>query len=176
MKAFLLSFVCLLGTTLVLSAQPKEAQPQAPVADRALLPDSIEVKVIGTLSTGEVAIGGETTGVTIESSGFKWEVDFSQTPELQELAQKLSGAKVQLEGKLVRRAGTEIPNRTIVIATSLQTVTKPKLLLNKRGVRPNGVIRSNPVIKAKKSPTLPVLKQGLDNQTAPPPSNSPFGN
>ena len=43
--------------------------------------DSIDVVVRGTLRTGIMAIGGESTGTTVTARGATWELDLRGTPE-----------------------------------------------------------------------------------------------
>jgi hypothetical protein len=82
--------------------------------------DSINVMVVGTLRTGIVAIGGETTGTTITAKGVTWELDLGKNAEFRKSAEKLNGKKVVMEGSLERRRGVEIKERWIVTVTGLQ--------------------------------------------------------
>ncbi len=84
--------------------------------------DSITVNVVGTLQTGVVAIGAETTGTTITAKGITWELDFGNKARLKRLAETLDGKKVVLEGRLERRKGVEIPHRWIVTVSSLNAL------------------------------------------------------
>ena len=88
--------------------------------DSALTDESITVTVVGTLRTGIVAIGGETTGTTITAKGIKWELDFGKYAELRTAAEKLDGKRVTLTGTLERRAGVELKERWIVTVTTLK--------------------------------------------------------
>jgi hypothetical protein len=89
-------------------------------ADPAPTDESIIVTVVGTLRTGLVAIGGETTGTTITAKGVKWELDFGKNAELRAAAEKLDGKQVTVTGTLERRAGVEIKERWIVTVTSMK--------------------------------------------------------
>jgi hypothetical protein len=89
-------------------------------ADSALAEESITVTVVGTLRTGIVAIGGETTGTTITAKGIKFELDFGKKAELRAAAEKLDGKLVTVSGTLERRAGVEIKERWIVTVTSMK--------------------------------------------------------
>jgi hypothetical protein len=89
-------------------------------ADKPDLEDSINVAVIGTLRTGVVAIGGETTGTTITAKGITWELDLGKNGEFVEAAKNFSGKKVVVQGSLVRRPGVEVKERWIVAVTGLQ--------------------------------------------------------
>jgi hypothetical protein len=82
--------------------------------------ESIMVKVKGTLKTGIVAIGGETTGTTITAKGITWELDLAGNAALRNMAEKLDGKKAIIEGRLERRKGVEIPERWIVTVSSLK--------------------------------------------------------
>jgi hypothetical protein len=82
--------------------------------------ESISVTVVGTLRTGIVAIGGETTGTTITAKGIRWELDLGKNPELRTVAEKLNGKQVTVTGILERRPGVEIKERWIVTAASLK--------------------------------------------------------
>jgi hypothetical protein len=82
--------------------------------------ESITVSVVGTLRTGIVAIGGETTGTTITAKGIRWELDFGQNAELRAAAEKLDGKQVTVSGTVERRAGVEIKERWIVTVASLK--------------------------------------------------------
>jgi hypothetical protein len=81
--------------------------------------ESITVTVVGTLRTGIVAIGGETTGTTITAKGIKFELDFGKNAELRAAADKLDGKRVMVTGGLQRRPRVEIKERWIVTVTSL---------------------------------------------------------
>jgi hypothetical protein len=81
--------------------------------------DSIDVVVRGTLRARIMAIGGETTGVTITARGVTWELDLSADPEWKERAVSLSGRRVKVTGTLEVRRGVEIRQRSIVTVKSL---------------------------------------------------------
>jgi hypothetical protein len=89
-------------------------------ADPARAEESITVTIVGTLRTGVVAIGGETTGTTVTANGITWELDFGKNASLREAAEKLNGKLVTVTGVLERRAGVEIKERWIVVVTSLK--------------------------------------------------------
>lgn len=84
--------------------------------------DSLFVNVVGTLRTGVVAIGAETTGTTITSRGITWELDFGDDAELKKIAERFNGKKVQVEGMLERREGVEVKERWIVKVSKFQTL------------------------------------------------------
>lgn len=74
----------------------------------------VQVTIQGTLETGIVAIGGETTGTTITAEGMKFELDLSRNPQLAQQAEQLNGKPALLSGRLTRRPGVEIGERWIV--------------------------------------------------------------
>lgn len=82
--------------------------------------DAISVNVVGSLRTGVVAIGAETTGTTITSKGITWELDLGKDAELKKIAEKLNGKKAVVEGTLERRPGVEVKERWIVTVTKLK--------------------------------------------------------
>jgi hypothetical protein len=81
--------------------------------------DYIRVEVRGTIETGIVAIGGETTGVTITAGKTTLELEIKD-PKLQALAEKLNGKKAVAKGTLEIRPGVEVKERRIVAVTGLQ--------------------------------------------------------
>jgi hypothetical protein len=116
MRAAILICAAALGLPVLVGSPALAAdQGQERTAD-----ESITVTVIGTLRTGIVAIGGETTGTTITANGITWELDFGKNAELRKAAEMLDGKKVVVEGSLERRAGVEIPQRWIVTVSSLK--------------------------------------------------------
>ena len=79
----------------------------------------VKVTVKGKLKTGVIAIGGETTGTAIVADGIRWELDFGKNADLLAQAQKLSGTRVLVKGRLQRKKGVEIGERWIVAVRSL---------------------------------------------------------
>lgn len=84
--------------------------------------DTIEVTVRGTLRTGVMAIGGESTGVTIAARGVTWELDFRGKPDLAASAERLDGRRVEVKGTLEVRPGVERRQRSIVTVRSLRAL------------------------------------------------------
>jgi hypothetical protein len=89
--------------------------------------ESISVTVVGTLRTGIVAIGGETTGTMITAKGIKWELEFGKNVELRKTAEKLDGKLVTVSGTLGRHAGIEVKERWIVTAASIKEASDTKV-------------------------------------------------
>ena len=81
--------------------------------------ESIQVDVVGTLKTGILAIGAETTGSTITAKGVTWELDFGKNDKLRAEAEKLNGKLARVKGSLERRPGVEIKERWIVTVSEL---------------------------------------------------------
>ena len=65
------------------------------------VPKKVEMK--GTLRTGIVAIGGETTGTIIETKEGKYELDFGTDKDLRKKAEELNGQMVVVTGELNMR-------------------------------------------------------------------------
>lgn len=87
--------------------------------------ESITVTVTGTIRTGVVAIGGETSGVTIKSKGATFELDFGKNAALRQAAEKLDGKTVIVEGTLECRPGVEIKERWIVTVAKFRAAAQP---------------------------------------------------
>jgi hypothetical protein len=87
--------------------------------------ESIEVVVRGTVRTGMMAIGGETTGVTIAARGATWELDLSKDPALRAKADALSGGRAVVRGSLEVRPGVERRQRWIVTVTAIEPAGPP---------------------------------------------------
>jgi hypothetical protein len=77
-------------------------------------PISSLIKVQGTLSTGIMASGGETTGMILTTEGGTWELDFRDNKKLRELADKWNGKTLVVTGVPERREGVEIKERHII--------------------------------------------------------------
>src|SRR5262245_3766508 len=101
----------MLSVILMCAAMTAEAQSTS---------ESIAVVVVGTIRTGVVAIGGETTGVTITAKGITWELDLGKNPEFVETAKKLNGKQASVTGSLERKTGIEVPFRLIVNVKSIE--------------------------------------------------------
>ncbi|MCH7988047.1 MAG: hypothetical protein IID46_02730 [Planctomycetes bacterium] len=99
-----------------------EAVVAAEKAKKPNVEESITVTILGTLRTGIIAIGGETTGTTITAKGITWELDLGKSAAMRKAAQKFNGKKVIVQGSLERRRGVEIKERWIVTITGLQAV------------------------------------------------------
>jgi hypothetical protein len=107
----------LLGASLMPAAGPSSQAGRTP-------DEYIRVEVRGTLRTGVVAIGAETTGTTITSNGVTWELEFGKNKQLREQAEKLGDSLVTVEGTLERRKGVEIKERWIVHVAKLKPAAK----------------------------------------------------
>jgi hypothetical protein len=81
-------------------------------------PKKVEMK--GMLKTGIVAIGGETTGVVVETKDGAYELDLGKDKDLKEKADKLNGKAVVVAGELTIRKGVEVKERKIIVVSSLK--------------------------------------------------------
>jgi hypothetical protein len=93
------------------------AQTLGPEAEKGR-GEYIEVTVLGTLKSGVIAIGAETTGVTITANAVTWELELNGNQH--QVASKLSGSKAIVSGRLRREAGVEVKNRFIVKVRNIQ--------------------------------------------------------
>jgi len=84
--------------------------------------DYIKVEVRGTIRSGMVAIGGETTGTVVTARGATWELDLGQVPDGPRRAKALDGRAVVVRGSLEVRPAVERRERVIVTVTSLEPV------------------------------------------------------
>ena len=73
----------------------------------------------GTLRTGIVAIGGETTGTTLTTKDGTRELEFGNNQKLRSLAGKLNGKQVLVSGLHQSRKGVEIKRREIITVKTL---------------------------------------------------------
>lgn len=81
--------------------------------------DFVRVDIQGTMNSGIVAIGGETTGTTITAGNITWELDLGGFARV---AGPWSGKRVRVSGKLEHRRGVEIADRWIVHVQQIRLV------------------------------------------------------
>ena len=79
----------------------------------------IKVEVQGKLNSQVMAIGGETTGVTITANGVSWELELGDQRDLRRAAEQLHDKFVVVKGRLTLKQGVEIRQRWIVKVNSL---------------------------------------------------------
>nr|HEX4313942.1 hypothetical protein [Kofleriaceae bacterium] len=77
-----------------------------------------EPMFIGTLTTGIVAIGGETTGYELATKDGGFEIDITDAA-LRARADKLDGKRIDVTGHFITRRGVERGDRTILVVSSL---------------------------------------------------------
>ncbi len=78
----------------------------------------VKVEIRGKLSTGVVAIGGETTGTTITAGEITWDLDFGDNKDLASLAEKHDGKMVVVTGTARQVKGvTRGPRIVVTVAT-----------------------------------------------------------
>lgn len=80
----------------------------------------IKVEIKGTLETGLMAIGGETTGTVVRVKNVTWELDLGNSKELAALATKLQKKTVLVTGTYQKVKGVEIRERHIVKVATLK--------------------------------------------------------
>jgi hypothetical protein len=105
-KLLLLGLACFLGLTAAVAQEAKKVELQ------------------GKLRTDIVAIGGETTGVIIQTKEGDFELDLGKNKEIRDTADKLHGKMVQVSGTLTVRKGVEVKERKIVAVSKLEEVKK----------------------------------------------------
>lgn len=81
--------------------------------------DYVKVEVKGTLQTGVIAIGGETTGTVIKSGKLTLELDLGGKADFLEFAKKHDGKPVVVQGLYTEKPGVEIKLRKIVVVSKL---------------------------------------------------------
>jgi hypothetical protein len=82
--------------------------------------DAAESTFTGTLRTGIMAIGGETTGVILETDAGTYELDVRANQDAERKLESLEGKKVVVTGTYAPRPGVEIKQRRIVIVRSIR--------------------------------------------------------
>lgn len=80
--------------------------------------DYIDVTMRGTLRVGVMAIGAETTGVTLTAGTVTWELDLDDRQR--EIAGRLDGRRAIVSGELGNARGVEIRSRYIVKVRSIK--------------------------------------------------------
>lgn len=83
----------------------------------------VRVEVRGTLNTGIMAIGGETTGTIISAGDVVWELEIPPESELAHGLETLNGAEVIVTGRYREKRGVEVPLRHIVTVDALDVPT-----------------------------------------------------
>lgn len=79
-----------------------------------------KIEVSGTLKTGIIAVGGETTGIIIQAKDKTYELDFGKDKELRAKAEKLHNKKVDVVGTLIVKKGVEVKERRIITVSKLE--------------------------------------------------------
>jgi|GEM_PF-641226 len=90
---------------------PSESVQRAPVQR-----DQVRIDIRGVLRTNQMAIGGETTGTTIEANGLTFELDLQDDPWLQRRAERFSDQVVWVSGRLEARQSPERGQRLLIDA------------------------------------------------------------
>lgn len=79
----------------------------------------VDVTVRGMLKAGVIAIGAETTGVTVTAGPVTWELELRGSQY--EIADELNGGQATVSGQLRHDAGIEIGSRFIVTPRSIKS-------------------------------------------------------
>jgi len=101
--SWMVFLLCVVMGTLVLAQKDKEPAEQ---------------EWTGTVHTGIVAVGGETTGIVLETTKGKFELKAATDPVLRDL-KKADGKNVTVRGTLARQPGVEKSERVIITVTKV---------------------------------------------------------
>lgn len=112
--SLLTAFAALLFAGSALSAPPDSAQGREGKETKAAMKS-----YTGTLKTGVMAIGAETTGYTLttQADGV-YELEF-KNPKLKAQADGMDGKTITVEGIYKPRPGVEVPERRIIEVKAL---------------------------------------------------------
>ncbi len=80
--------------------------------------EGVTVTVVGKLTHGVMAIGGETTGTTIKANNIVFELQLKDEKQ-RKLADTNNGKMVEVSGQLTLKRGVERGNRWIVVVRSI---------------------------------------------------------
>lgn len=80
--------------------------------------DDVAVTIAGTLRTGVMAIGAETTGTTITAGNVTWDLDVERRHR--DTVNRLNGARAIVSGHLRRSRGVEVPGRLVIKVRTLR--------------------------------------------------------
>ena len=131
-----------------------ESKQLPPKVIKPTVEDLIRVDLIGTIETGLMVVGGETTGTVIRANGIEWELDFQSADQLK-IARQLHGQKARVKGVYFEVPGTEVKMRSIVSVSDLNSA-KAELLAAGRP-RPatgqQGKVEGRPEVQAPSLPT-----------------------
>ena len=124
MKRHLTSFLLLLATGLLFSTADLGAAPEAAKGKEK---DAKETKSMqtytGTLKTGVMAIGAETTGYTLTTATNEvYELEF-KNPKLKAQADQMDGKSITVEGIYRPRPGVEVKERRIIEVKKLSAAS-----------------------------------------------------
>lgn len=106
---------------------PAPEDPQHPAAGAG--PDFVRMSIHGTIETGLVAIGGETTGTVVKSKGMTFELALVDDDQ-RKLAESLNGKRAQIIGELRMEPGVERGPRWIVDVRKIAPVLRGRSTRN----------------------------------------------
>lgn len=114
-----LSCALLMGAAVALAeAADSGLGPSKDGFERQRRGDYIDVTMRGTLKAGVMAIGAETTGVTLTAGTVTWELDLDDRQR--EIAGRLDGRRAIVSGELRNTRGVEVRSRYIVKVRSIK--------------------------------------------------------
>ncbi len=109
MRRLLVMGFAVLGTAAVMAA------PQA----------NNKLTLTGKLQTGVMAVGGETTGITLTAGNVAYELDIKDAA-LKKKADELNGKNATVKGTLTLKQGVESKQRRIIVVESLEAAAETK--------------------------------------------------
>jgi hypothetical protein len=107
------------STIYAASTSPATAPATKPATKPATASAPATFTYTGKLTTGMMAIGGETTGTVISDGKSSYELDIKDAA-LKTKAQGLSGKQATVKGVLTLKAGVEIAQRRIISVESIE--------------------------------------------------------
>jgi hypothetical protein len=100
-----------------------DAPADAPARTTETKKDPMTEKTyLGTLKTGIMAIGAETTGIILETASGTYELDVKANPQAAADVDRLHGKKVIVTGDYRPRPGVEVRERRILVVHTLSEV------------------------------------------------------
>lgn len=109
----------ILATIAVIWGCTVSSSPSEPPSGKSKLAE--EDRYEGTLKYPVYAIGGETTGTMLKTEKGDFELDLNGNKEMKEAVQSLKNKRVVATGKLTTRKGEEVPERHIILVSSLSS-------------------------------------------------------
>jgi hypothetical protein len=94
-------------------------------ADKDDKKEENKIEVKGKLRTGIVAVGGQTTGIIVETRNGSYELELGKDKELRARAEKLDKKEVEVHGTLIIKKALEgQKDRMIIIVKKLKEASE----------------------------------------------------